>query len=777
MAIDAGTERLARRIHVRGVVQGVGFRPFVFRLARTHALDGWVLNGDAGVQIHVEGREQALKAFISELQSSPPRAAHIAEITIEADGIDAVRGFEIRQSESDRRPTTRVSPDLPVCDACLKELFDPSDRRYLYPYINCTNCGPRFSIVRALPYDRARTTMSSWPLCCECAAEYADVDNRRFHAQPVACPACGPQYRILPSLVSGVRLQADRASPAKAGLHITDNAIEAAARLLAEGRIVAVKGIGGYHLACDADNAVTVAALRERKYRKDQAFAVMTRDVTTAEETVQLTSEACDLLTSTTRPIVLAPARIGLPGVAPDNRDFGVMLPYTPLHHLLFACGAPKRLVMTSGNRSSEPIAYLDDDALARLTGLADAVLVGERPIARRVDDSVMRADACGPTVLRRSRGLAPGAVAKFPGTAPILAVGGDLKNAITLVVDGHAYGSQHIGDLSQLDSRRAFQETIQDLLAMYAITSVDLTVAHDRHPEYSSTIDAVEIEARRTVAVQHHRAHVASVLAERGAFEQWVVGVALDGTGYGDDGTIWGGEFFVGSIDAGFTRVAHLRQASLAGGDAAARHPVRAAAGFLDQLDGLCDVTRPPFSFPKLYEETCAVLRSGMRVFSTTSAGRLFDAVAALVGFTRPITFEGQAAMWLEHLARGASSASTVFTCRFTGTDIDWRDMLVEIADARRRGTSPADIARAFHRTLARAVATTTATLAETAGLDTIALSGGVLQNDMLLGDLRDELADSGLQIWINRVVPPNDGGLSLGQAALAVCAQERDA
>jgi len=774
MAIDAGTGRLARRIHVRGVVQGVGFRPFVFRLARTHALDGWVLNGDAGVQIHVEGCEQALDAFISELQSRPPRAAHIAEITIEADGIDAVRGFEIRQSESDRRPTTRVSPDLPVCDACLKELFDPADRRHLYPYINCTNCGPRFSIVRALPYDRARTTMSGWPLCAECAAEYADAENRRFHAQPVACASCGPQYRLIDT-------GRPEGRPRRKNVQACDdipssNAIEAAALLLAEGRIVGVKGIGGYHLACDADNAATVAALRDRKYRKDQAFAVMTRDITTAEETVRLTSEARDLLTSTARPIVLAPGRITLPGVAPDNRDIGVMLPYTPLHHLLFAFGAPKRLVMTSGNRSSEPIAYLDDDALRRLGGLTDALLVGERPIARRVDDSVMRAGACGPTVLRRSRGLAPGAVARFPSTGPILAVGGDLKNAITLVVDGHAYGSQHIGDLSQLDSRRAFQETIQDLLGMYAITSTDVTVAHDRHPEYSSTIDAAEIGARRTVAIQHNRAHVASVLAARGAFEQRVVGVALDGTGYGDDGTIWGGEFFVGSIVDGFSRAAHLRQASLAGGDAAARHPVRAAAGFLNQLDGLCDVTRAPFSFPPMYEEACEVLRSGIRVFSTTSAGRLFDAVAALLGFTRPITFEGQAAMWLEHLARGASSASTVFTCRFTGTDIDWRHMLIEIADARRRGTAPADIARAFHRTLARVVAVTTATLAETAGLDTIALSGGVLQNDLLLGDLRDELEDSGLQVLINRVVPPNDGGISLGQAALAL-SQDCDA
>jgi hydrogenase maturation protein HypF len=767
MALDAGTERLARKIHVRGVVQGVGFRPFVFHLARTHALDGWVLNGDAGVQIHIEGREQALEAFICDLQSNPPLAAHIAEIEIEADGIDAVRGFEIRQSESDRRPTARISPDLPICDACLKELFDAADPRHLYPYINCTNCGPRFSIVRALPYDRARTTMANWPLCPDCAAEYGNAENRRFHAQPVACPSCGPQYQLI-----GSHGQASRASDTQ-----VCNAVQAAARLLAEGQIVAVKGIGGYHLACDADNPTIVAALRDRKYRKDQAFAVMTRDVTTAEETVQLSAEARNLLTSAARPIVLAPARIALPGVAPDNCDLGAMLPYAPVHHLLFAFGAPKRLVMTSGNRSSEPIAYLDEDALTRLSGLADAFLAGERPIARRVDDSVMRAGACGPMVLRRSRGLAPGAVAMFPTTGPILAVGGDLKNAVTLVVDGQAYGSQHIGDLSHVESRRAFQETIQDLLAMYAITGADLTVVHDRHPDYASTVHAAAIGARRTVAVQHHRAHIASVLAERGAFERRVLGVALDGTGYGDDGTIWGGEFFVGTVRDGFRRVAHLLPARLAGGDAAACHPVQAAAGFLNQLDVVCDVTRPPFSFPRVYEEACAVLRSGVRVFDTTSTGRLFDTVAALVGFTRPITFEGQAAMWLEHLAGGSGQASAVFTCRFTGTTIDWRAMLIEIVDLRRRGARPADIARAFHRSLARAVAEAIVTLAEASAVDTVALSGGVMQNDLLLRDLRDELEGSGLQIWINRVVPPNDGGVSLGQAALALYAQERDA
>jgi len=369
-----------------------------------------------------------------------------------------------------------------------------------------------------------------------------------------------------------------------------------------------VKGIGGYHLACDADSEFAVAALRDRKYRKDQAFAVMVPDVAAAEEIVELTADVRALLGSSARPILVAPSRVTLPGVAPDNRDLGVMLPYAPLHHLLFAAGAPERLVMTSGNRSSEPIAYRDEDALTRLRGLAYAFLIGDRPIARRVDDSVVRVGALGPTVLRRSRGLAPAAVAMLPASAPILAVGGDLKNAVTLVVDGQAYVSQHIGALSHVDSRSAFEEIVRDLLAMYAIAPDDLIVAHDLHPEYASTAHAGGMAAARRVAVQHHRAHVASVLAERKAFDRRVLGVAFDGTGYGDDGAIWGGEFFVGSIGDGFTRVAHIRPAVLAGGDAAARYPVQAAAGFLTQVDQAPDLSSAPFFFPQRYREACAV-------------------------------------------------------------------------------------------------------------------------------------------------------------------------
>jgi hydrogenase maturation protein HypF len=762
MAVASGARRLGRRIDVRGVVQGVGFRPFVFRLARAYGLDGWVLNGDAGVRIHVEGSGEALDAFIRALQTEPPPAARITELAVASDPVDAVNGFEIRHSESVHQPTTRIAPDLPTCDACLGELLDPQDRRHRYPYINCTNCGPRFSIVRALPYDRAKTTMAEWALCRDCATEYHDPEDRRFHAQPVACHICGPSYRLMTP-------QREEVSG--------DEAIRSAARLLTDGRILAVKGIGGYHLACDADEPGAVMALRQRKYRKDQAFAVMVRDVSVAERTVRLTPSGRKLLSSTARPIILAPACIELAGVAPDNCDLGVMLPYTPLHHLLFALGAPERLVMTSGNRSSEPIAYRDEDALERLNGLADAFLIGERPIARRVDDSVVRDGALGPVILRRSRGLAPGAVAIFPTSAPILALGGDLKNAITLVVDGQAYVSQHIGDLAHLDSLRAFDETIRDLLAMYAIASDELTVVHDAHPQYVSSLHAATIPAMRTIAVQHHRAHVASVLAERGAFEERVLGLAFDGTGYGDDESIWGGEFVVGSVADGFDRVAHLRGAMLPGGDAAARHPVQAAAGFITQVTAAAGTFgESPFAFPPRYEQSCAILRSGIRVFPTTSVGRLFDTVAALTGFTRSMTFEGQAAMWLEHLARRAKTDSTDFPCRFTGIELDWRETLAAVIDARVRGIPPATIARAFHRSFARATASAVAMLADRYGVHIVVVSGGVMQNELLLADLQDALAPSRLQLWANREVPPNDGGVSLGQAALVLSSMRHE-
>jgi hydrogenase maturation protein HypF len=730
----------ARFLRVRGVVQGVGFRPFVYRLAREHGIAGWVRNGSDGVEIHAEGDPAALDAFVRGFDAPPP-ASQIA--TFEAEDVAAAGcgGFEILDSAAGDPPTVRISPDLPVCPACLAELFDPADRRHGYPYINCTDCGPRYSIVLGLPYDRPRTTMRDWPMCADCAREYHDPLDRRFHAQPVACPACGPTY-----------------APE----------ISAAAGLLRDGGIVAVKGLGGYHLAVDARNAAAIAALRERKVRKEKPFAVMAKDLATARSLVDLSPDSEALLTSAARPVVLAPRRVDLPGVAPDNLDLGVMLPYTPVHHLLFAAGAPGVLVMTSANRSSEPLAYRDDEAFESLAGIADAFLVGERPIARRVDDSVVRAGRLGACVLRRARGLAPGAVARLPVSSPVLAVGADLKNTVTLVVGGEAFVSQHVGDLRHYEALRAFRETIQDLLAMYEVDPDELTVVHDLHPQYASTAHARGLPARRTVAVQHHRAHVASVLAERGAFDERVLGVAFDGTGYGDDGAIWGGEIFAGSLSAGFDRVGHLRAALLPGGDAATAHPVQAAAGFLAGLDDLPDLTAPPFRFPERYLRARELVAKGVRIFPTTSVGRLFDTVAALLGFTREISFEGQAALWLEQLAR-RSPPVPPFPFPFEANELDTRPLLAAVIEARIRGRDVFGIARAFHAGLAAGLRAAVAALAEKHGAGTMVLSGGVFQNELLLADLGP--LQGPFTVWSNREVPANDGGISLGQAALAGC------
>ncbi len=745
-------------VHVRGVVQGVGFRPFVYRLARANTLAGWVLNGDQGVEIHLEGERARLDAFLDELRAGAPAAATITAIDVDTATPSGLDEFIIRPSTAREQPTAGISPDLAVCTRCLEELFDPSDPRHHYPYINCTECGPRYSIIRRLPYDRETTTMAAWPMDERCAREYHDPGSRRFHAQPVACQACGPGYVLRSEGTARIDLAPESR---------TIDAIRAAAELLRAGSILAVKGIGGYHLACDARNAGAVAALRERKYRKEKPFALMARDLATAGALIDLTPEVERLLTSAAAPIVLAPARVRLPQVAPDTAELGIMLPYAPLHHLLFAFGAPDVLVMTSANRSSEPIAYDDRDAAERLAGLADAFLAGERPIARRVEDSVARPGALGTVMLRRSRGYAPGAAAAIPAEGPVLALGADLKNTVTLVVDGQAFVSQHVGDLEDYAAARAFEETIADLLAMYDVDREELLVVHDAHPQYRSTAHAGSLGGRGTVAIQHHRAHVASVLAERGAWTERVVGLSLDGTGYGDDGTIWGGELFVGSVRNGFGRVAHLRPATLAGGDAAARHPVQAAAGFLAQLDDLPDLTRAPFDFPVRYDSARRLLESGTRVFTTTSAGRLFDAAGALLGFTRPVTFEGQAAIWLEQLASGCGAAEP-YPFPIADGMLDWRPLLGAVTRDRRRGRDPGAIARAFHAGLARGLCAATAALARQHRVSTVVASGGVFQNALLTGELAALLQAEGLRYWINHAVPPNDGGISLGQAAL---------
>lgn len=744
-------------IKVRGVVQGVGFRPFVFRLARQNTLAGWVLNGEQGVEIFLEGPDHGLHAFVQALKTEPPPAAQITDIEIRTSQPVGCYEFIIRESHRNERPSVRISPDLPVCEDCLRELFDPTDKRYFYPYINCTNCGPRFTVILRLPYDRANTTMQPWPLDEYCLDEYHDPENRRFHAQPVACQSCGPEYYL------------------QAGDKVVRGnkpSIRSAAQLLQSGAIVAIKGLGGYHLSCDAGNLNAVQALRNRKYRKERPFALMARNLDVARALIHVSSETETLLTSAGRPIVIAAAKSNFPGVAPENHELGVMLPYTPLHHLLYAAGAPDVLVMTSANRSSEPIAFDDVEALDRLSQIADAFLIGERPIARRVDDSIARAGVFGPAVLRRARGYAPSAVAVLPCRRPILTVGADLKNCITLVVEGQAFVSQHIGDLGHFQSLQAFQQAIEDFVSMYEVRWDELLVVHDSHPQYASVAHAATLSSPEKRSVQHHRAHLASVLAERGEWKKRVVGVIFDGTGYGDDGTIWGGELFAGSLCGGFARVAHLRRALLAGGDAAAHHPVQAAAGFLTQLDDLPDVMSAPFNFPGRYQNALELIHKGVRTFTTTSVGRLFDAAAALLGFTRETSFEGQAAMWLEQLARSAPPARP-YSFPFVEDELDFRPLLSNLARDRYLGRDASECARAFQRGIAQGIFDAATALCRANDTDTIVLSGGVFQNELLLEDLKSLLDSTRIQVWTNHAVPANDGGISLGQAALAAFGQ----
>ncbi|HWB14545.1 MAG TPA: carbamoyltransferase HypF [Pirellulales bacterium] len=744
--------RTARRVTLRGVVQGVGFRPFVYRIAHNHGVTGWVLNDATGVEVHAEGPLGALDAFVNELRINPPPAAAIAEFTVQEVALEGFDDFQIRTSQRDSAPTVRISPDLALCAECLAELRDPADRRHQYPYVNCTNCGPRYSIIRRLPYDRANTTMAAWELCPTCRREYEDPLDRRYHAQPTACNVCGPGYELIEGAAS---------------IRGSEAAIARAVDVVRSGGILAVKGIGGYHLACDAANTKALAALRERKYRKEKPFALMARDLEAARRLVKLTEDHERLLLDRARPIVLAPARAELPLVAPDNDSLGIMLPYAPLHHLLFDAGAADVLVLTSANRSSEPIAYRDDDARARLANIADAFLIGERPIARRVDDSVVAVRDGRPFMVRRSRGYAPASVCRLPCNDPILALGADLKNTITLVVDGQALVSQHLGDLDDFETSLAFEETIRDLLSMYDVDCGRLTLVHDLHPQFASTRFAANLPAARRVAVQHHQAHIASVMAEHDLLDEPAVGVAFDGTGYGIDGTIWGGEFFVGSARGGFERVASLRPVRMPGGDAAARFPVQAAAAYLADLGELPDLGRPPFFFPRRFDSALSMVAKDVRCHVSSSMGRLFDAVAALAGFTREATFEGQAAIWLEHQARRAASQPA-----YPFADLDPRPLFKAILADRIAGRDPSEIAAAFHAALADATVETIESLSRQHGVRLVAFSGGVFQNDLLWELVSRRLASLlPVRSITNGAVPVNDGGISLGQAAIAAC------
>jgi hydrogenase maturation protein HypF len=729
---------------VEGVVQGVGFRPYVYRLAREEGLAGYVRNDERGVLLDVEGAAEAVERFVARLPAEAPPLASIESVAWTSLPPTGEHGFRILESARGGEPDAPVTADAATCPDCRAELFDPADRRYRYPFVNCTNCGPRFTIVRGVPYDRPLTTMAGFRMCEACRAEYDDPADRRFHAQPNACPACGPTARL--------------------GAATGDHALRLAAAALLDGAIVAVKGLGGYHLACRADDEAAVARLRARKHREDRPFALMAPDVEAARALVELGEREAELLLGRERPIVLAPRRADAPvasAVAPRSAELGVVMPYTPLHHLL-AADTAATLVMTSGNVSDEPIAYRDDDARERLAGIADHVLLHDRPIQTRTDDSVVRAVDGRPLVLRRSRGHVPAALA-LPLAAPeLLACGAELKSTFCVAKGARAWVGHHIGDLRNAETLRSFTEGVAHFEELFAVTP--RVVAHDLHPDYLSTTYALAREGVMHVGVQHHHAHLAAVLAEHGERGP-AIGAIYDGTGYGTDGTVWGGELLAGGLD-GFERAGHLWPVRLPGGDRAVRQPWRMACAWLAEATG-AEPTPLPGIEPRTWHAVAELARTGVAAPVTTSMGRLFDAVAALCGVRAEVTYEGQAAIELEAISDRAERGA--YPLELAAGVIDARPTVLAVADDVAAGVAPAVVGARFHRAVARATAEGCAGAAGTRGVDTVVLAGGVWQNRLLLELTLPLLRDAGLRVLVPERLPPNDGAISFGQAVVA--------
>jgi len=783
-------DRVRVQVRVGGVVQGVGFRPFTHGLAKQLGLAGFVSNDSDGVLAEVEGTLPSVAAFVRRLREDAPPLALVESVTERSLAPTGERGFTIAASQAGSARRTLVSPDMATCADCLGELFDPTDRRHRYPFINCTNCGPRFTIVRDVPYDRPATTMAGFRMCAECAREYSDPGDRRFHAQPVCCPNCGPTLRVLDAggalLAGGVGEHAVDADP-----------IVATARLLAEGAVVAVKGLGGYHLAALAGCESAVAALRSRKHREDKPFALMVPDLAAAARLCVVSDAAAEALTGPERPIVLLPRRegaveaavegaVGAPGedvapsVAPGNRHLGLMLAYTPLHHLLVAeLAAP--FVLTSGNICDEPIAYHDEDALRRLGRIADAFLLHDRGIHIRTDDSVLRILRGAPTALRRSRGFVPRPVplpAALP--RPVLGCGAELKNTFCLAREHHAFVSHHIGDLENAETLQSFTDGIAHFRRLFDVEP--LIIAHDLHPEYLSTKYALDLAADtslETMGVQHHHAHIAACLTDNGASGP-VIGVAFDGLGYGDDATLWGGEFLVADL-AGYQRVGALEQVRLPGGAAAIKEPWRMAAAYLvaafgAQMPRDLDVARRNAA---RWPAVCRMAETGLQAPLTSSAGRLFDAVAALTGVRDSVNYEGQAAVELEQRAAtvwgGAGPVPPTYRAGIERPDGDgpFRVRGTDLVRAAARdvgaGVDTPTVAARFHAAMADAIVRGCEQARDASGLSEVALSGGVFQNVLLTELAVLRLRDAGFTVLTHRRVPPNDGGISLGQVAVA--------
>jgi hydrogenase maturation protein HypF len=760
-----------RAIAIEGVVQGVGFRPYVYGLAARFALAGFVKNRSGGVLIEVEGPTSALERFLVELSTILPPLAHIESVRWETQSPQGDRQFRIESSEADQSASIFISPDIATCADCLEELLDPKDRRYRYPFLNCTNCGPRLTIITGAPYDRPLTSMASFAMCSACRHEYEDPSNRRFHAQPTCCPECGPKL-----------LGSDGHGHAS----VAGDALTQFAAAVRSGQIGAMKGLGGYHLVCDARNDAAVGALRCRKHRDEKPFAIMVSDLAAAQAICKVSSTEAELLQSASRPIVLLrrrPTTSIVEAVAPRNPQLGVMLPYTPIHHLLLRemQGAP--LVMTSGNRSDEPIAYEDKDATERLAGIADVFLAHDRPIQVRCDDSVVRVVDGVELPLRRSRGYAPFPITlPLPCAVPTLATGGQFKGTFALARGQHAFLSHHLGDL---DHFAAYQAFVKDIDLYERLLDIHpALIAYDSHPDYASSRyarkrveEGTDFAAHEVglLPVQHHHAHIASCMAEHGLHES-VIGVAFDGSGYGTDGAIWGGEFLVTDFQ-GFNRAAHLRYVGMPGGDQAVREPWRMAlAHMIDSGANLEDLEQ---------RVPTVALRAARRMLErnfnaplTSSMGRLFDAVAALAGIRDRVSFEGQAAMELEWLAILETPESYYPFELIDGTDqtnwgkawnIDTRPLIRAVARDASQGVSCARIARRFQSTIVELIACVCQRLRNATRIDAVALSGGVFMNGLLTSEASRRLTDLGFRVYRHRKVPPNDGGLSLGQLAIA--------
>lgn len=760
------------RIRVNGTVQGVGFRPFVYREARALGLAGFVLNDSDGVLIEAEGSEAALAGLCEALAERAPPLARVTGIdTVWLKPSGLAGGFEIVKSTPTGTPAAPVSVDTATCADCLREVDDPADRRYRYPFTNCTNCGPRYTIVMAVPYDRPATTMAGFKMCPECQAEYDDPGDRRFHAQPNSCPVCGPQIAF--SDATGRRLAT------------AEEALEMAVATLLEGRIVAVKGLGGYHLAADATNARAVQLLRARKERDEKPFAMIVGDLAMARAVANVDDAAAALI-STRRPIVLVPRRAApeiavAEAVAPGLPELGLMLPYTPLHHLIVGEVA-RPLVLTSGNISDEPIAHLDKDAVERLGPMSDGLLTHDRPIHIRCDDSVLRSAGGRLQLIRRSRGYAPEPLRlSSDARRQVLAVGAELKNTVSVAKGRQIVTSHHIGDLEHLATYRSFLQATGHMCGLFGVNPE--IVVHDLHPEYLSTKYAADLDVE-TWAVQHHHAHVASCLAEHQRTDR-VLGIAFDGLGYGLDGDLWGGEFLVADLER-FERTGHLLPVSMPGASAAIREPWRMAVAWAYQAATPAVAARVGSRLDHRWRPILSLVeRAGNRgrltteaaTIRTTSVGRLFDAVAALIGLRNRVTYEGQAAIELEAAAAevpdGAAPSYPVRVARRSdGIVLDPSPLVATIIDETEKGRPTSSVAAGFHRALAKGAVEIAASIASERGLRTVALTGGVFQNVRLTRLIQHGLTEQGLEVLLHGEVPPNDGGISVGQAAIGALA-----